>query len=59
MKKLFAKTNHPKYPGLYEVAEFIGAIVSLNVDGKTTDFRIHEITQWCNEDGTNYYHKFN
>jgi hypothetical protein len=57
-KKLFAKTNHPKYKGIYPVSEFIGSVISLNVNGATTDFRIHEITQFCNEDGTNYYNKF-
>ena len=58
MKKLFAKTNHPKYTGIYPVVEFLGTIVALKVNGTTTDFGIKEIKQFCNEDGTNYCHKF-
>lgn len=58
MNKMYAKTNHPKYTEIYPVVEILGTIIALKINGLTTDFGIKEIEKFCNQDGTNYRHKF-
>lgn len=51
---MYAEINTTNYKGIYKVIELIGSIVALEVNNKTMDFKLNEITRFCNEYGENY-----
>ena len=56
MKNLYVqiKTKSGMFDGIYKVVEICGSIIAVTIEGRTTDFKPHEVVKFCNEDGSNY-----
>ena len=58
MVKMYAQVETANYKGIFRVKQICGSIVSLLVDGRTTDFSLKEIKRFCTEDGSNFFKSF-